>query len=307
MASIQSHIVSYWIRRLNLFGTGKIDPQILRQRTERLASKSRPHRKVQGVAIEIDSIPSEWLIPIGSPQDRVLMYIHGGAWFMGSSNTHRGLVSRLAYESGISALVINYRLAPENPFPAGLHDCIKAYDWLMRAGFPADKIIVAGDSAGGNLTLALLIALKDTDKPFPAGAVALSPATDLANTGESYKTRRHLDPFFSNMGTSTIISDYITDHNPRDPLISPLYADLSGLPPMLIQVGDHEVLLDDAVRFGERAEAAGVDVNIMVWPGMFHVFQTFSPILPEATQAIHQIARFIRSRVDDKSEDGKNG
>jgi monoterpene epsilon-lactone hydrolase len=302
MASIQSHILEYWIRRLNIFGDGKVNPQSLRLRIERIARKSRPHRKVQVVPIEVDAIPSEWLIPIGAQQDRALLYIHGGAWFMGSTNTHRAFVSKLAFECGISALVINYRLAPENPFPAGLHDCIAAYDWLMCTRIPPDKIVVAGDSAGGNLALALLIALRDAGKPLPAGAVALSPVTDLASTGESHKTRLQLDPFFSNMGTNSIIPDYITDHDPRDPLISPLYGDLSGLPPLLIHAGDHEVLLDDAVRFGDRAKAAGVDVNTVVWPGMFHVFQTFSPILPEARQAINQIARFIRLRVDGKFE-----
>ncbi len=234
-----------------------------------------------------------------------MLYIHGGAWFMGSTQTHRAFVSRLAFECGISTLAINYRLAPENPFPAGLHDCIAGYDWLIRAGISPDKIIVAGDLAGGNLTLALLIALREAGKPLPAGAVALSPVTDLAGTGESHKTRLHLDPFFSNLGSNKIIRDYIGDHDPREALISPLYADLHGLPPLLIHVGDNEVLLDDAVRFGDRAKAAGVTVNTVVWPGMFHVFQTFSPILPEARQAIKQIARFIRSRVDGVFVDGK--
>jgi acetyl esterase/lipase len=133
--------------------------------------------------------------------------------------------------------------------------------------------------------------------PLPAGAVGISPVTDLANTGESHKTRKHLDPFFSKMGTNRIVQDYITDHDPRHPYLSPLFADLRGLPPLLIHVGDHEILLDDALRFGERAAEAGVQVKTLVWPGMFHVFQIWGSILPEARRANKEIAQFIRERV----------
>jgi len=299
MASIQSSILKFVIRRFNLFGGEKIDPLVLRGRIEKLASKSKPYGKIQVVPVDADSVPSEWLIPPDAPQDRALMYIHGGAWFMGSTKTHRGFVSKLAYASGIRALSINYRLAPENPFPAGLDDCISAYEWLLQSGISSKKIVVAGDSAGGNLTLALLVALRDAGKPLPAGVIAISPATDLAATGESYKTRIHLDPFFTNMGASTILQDYITDHDPRHPLISPLYADLRGLPLLLIHVGDHEMLLDDAVRFGERAVASGVEAQTVVWPKMFHVFQMFAPFLPEARRANTQIVKFILSRLND--------
>jgi monoterpene epsilon-lactone hydrolase len=306
MASIQSHLLKYWLRRQNLFGDEVYNPQRSRMQMEQAAGIAKPKRKVQIVPVEAGSVPSEWLIPPGAPDDRAMLYIHGGAWFMGSTHTHRGLVSYLAYESGIRALSINYQLAPENPFPAGLDDCITAYEWLLQGGISAQKIIVAGDSAGGNLTLALLIALRDAGKPLPAGAVALSPATDLAYTGESMKTRAHLDPILPNLGPSNITKDYITNHDPHHPLISPLYADLHGLPPILIHVGDHETLLDDAVRFGERALAAGVDAKTVVWPEMFHVFQIFVPILPEARQAVGQIATFIRSRLDDQTANEGN-
>lgn len=298
MASIQSHIFKFWIRRMKLFGGDTADPLVLRARMEKSAGLARTHRQVRVAPVSAGSVPSEWLIPKDSLPDRALLYLHGGAWFMGSARTHRAFVSRLSYASGSRALSINYRLAPEHPFPAGLDDCVTAYEWLLRSGIPADKIVVAGDSAGGNLTLALLVALRDAGKPLPAGAVGISPATDFAHTGESYRTRLHLDPYFSDAGHSAIISDYIGDHDPRHPFLSPLYADLRGLPPLLIHVGDHEILLDDAVRFGERAAEAGVDVKTVVWPGMFHVFQMFAPILPEARQANAQIAAFIRARQD---------
>jgi monoterpene epsilon-lactone hydrolase len=298
LASIQSRILSYWLRRQKMFQLGEADPIELRQRIEQAGRIGLTHRKVNVKPVIAASVYSEWLIPPEAPPDRALLYIHGGAWFMGSTNTHRGLVSHIAYESRIRALSINYRLAPEHPFPAGLEDCETAYEWLQQNGIPAGNIIVAGDSAGGNLTLALLVALRDAGKLLPAGAVALSPATDLAFTGESIRTRLKVDPVFATMKPNTTIEDYIIDHDPHEPLISPLYADLQGLPPILIHVGDHEILLDDAVRFGEQARAAGVKAEVIIWPGMFHVFQVYTPILPEARQAIAQIADFITSHLN---------
>jgi monoterpene epsilon-lactone hydrolase len=299
MASIQSRILSYWLSRQKMFQLGEADPIELRHRIEQAGRIGIPHRKVKIRPVIAASVPSEWLVPPQAPPDHALLYIHGGAWFMGSTNTHRGLVSYIAYESKIRVLSINYRLAPEHPFPAGLEDCEIAYEWLQQNGIPADNIVIAGDSAGGNLTLALLVTLRDAGKPLPAGAVALSPATDLAFTGESIRTHLKVDPIFATMKPNTTIEDYITDHDPHEPLISPLYANLVGLPPLLIQVGDHEILLDDAVRFGERARAAGVDTEVVVWPGMFHVFQVYTPILPEARQAITQIADFIDSHLNE--------
>jgi acetyl esterase/lipase len=304
MRSRQSHLLAFGLKRLKIFGGEEIDPIRVRRRIERLASLARPPRRVRVVPVVVDAVPAEWLIPPAAPKDRALLYIHGGAWFMGSTNTHRLFVSHLAYASGVRALSIDYRLAPEHPFPAGLDDCVAAYEWLLRGGIAPEKIVVAGDSAGGNLTLALLIALRDAGRPLPAGAVAISPATDLTFTGESYTARAHLDPILSHLGpdTSSMLKGYITDHDPRHPLISPLYADLRGLPPLLLHAGDHEVLLDGVVGFGERAVAAGVAAQTVVWPGMFHVFQVFAPVLPEARQANAQIAAFIRSRLDDGSQ-----
>jgi len=297
MASIQSTLLKFWIRRLSIFGNGKIDPQRLRTRNENAGSFARAHRDVQVVEVTANGVHAEWLIPTGAPKDRVLLYIHGGAWFLGSTRIYRGFVSNFAFASGVRALTIDYRLAPENPFPAGLDDCLSAYEWLLQSGIAADKIVVGGDSAGGNLALALLVALRDTGRPLPAAAVTLSPATDLAMTGKSSKTRLHLDPYFSNMVPNTIIPDYITDHDPCNPLISPLYADLHGLPPLLMHVGDHEMLLDDTLRFASQARAAGVEVEMAVWPQMFHVFQMFAPFLPEARAANKQIAEFIKERL----------
>ena len=301
MASVQSYILKYWFRHQKVFGSGEYDPQAIRARTDHVGFFARPRKNVQVLTVDVGTVSSEWLIPEGAAKDSAILYIHGGAWFMGSANTHRAFVSRLTYASGVRALLINYRLAPEFPFPAGLEDCLLAYEWLLQGGISPNKILVAGDSAGGNLTLALLIALRDKGKTLPAAAIALSPATDLAFTGKSLQTRLHLDPLFSSGGPTNIVQDYITSHDPHEPLISPLYGDLHRLPPLLIHVGDHEILLDDAVRFGERAMAAGVDATTVVWPEMFHVFQLFTPFLPEARRAVEQIAAFIRSRLEVKT------
>jgi acetyl esterase/lipase len=297
MASIQSRIIQFAIRRQNLFGGRDFNPSRLRAVIGREAATARPVREVRVAAADCP-VSSEWLVPPGAPADRALLYFHGGGWFMGSARTARAFVSRLALAGGIRALAVNYRLVPENPFPAGLEDCLAAYAWLQHNGIPSHHIVAAGDSAGGNLALAMLVALRDAGRPLPAGAVALSAPTDLAVTGPSRKTRARLDPHFGpNAGLENIIRNYVGDRDPRDPLISPLYADLRGLPPLLLHVGDHEVLLDDSVRFGERAKAAGVEVETVVWPGMFHGFQTLDPLLPEAREANAQIGAFIRSRL----------
>jgi len=295
MASVQSHILAYWLRRQKMFQLGEAGPLELRERIERASKIGIPHPNVKIIPVNAASVPSEWLVPPGAPPGRALLYVHGGAWFMGSTATHRGLVSRIAYQSKVRVLSVNYRLAPEHPFPAGLEDCETAYDWLQQIGIPAGKIILAGDSAGGNLILALLVKLSIAGKPLPAGAVALSPATDLTFSADSVASRIKIDPIFANMKPNTTIQDYITNHDPHEPLISPLYADLHDLPPILIHVGENEILLDDAVRFGQKARAAGVQAQVVIWPGMFHVFQVYAPILPEARRAVLQIAEFISS------------
>ncbi|MCY3411022.1 MAG: alpha/beta hydrolase [Candidatus Heimdallarchaeota archaeon] len=219
----------------------------------------------------------------------------GGGWFMGSYISHRGMCSRLAKQARMKLLSINYRLAPEYPFPAGLDDCVKAYHWLQSQGYSSNQITVAGDSAGGNLTLALLLKFKAEGSDLPYSAVCFSPATDLTGSGTTYSTRRDKDPFFGNLTDSQVFDDYIGDNDRKNPLISPLFGSLDGLPPILIHVGEYEVLLDDSVRFVEKARQAGVNASLKVWPGQIHVFQAFSPLVPEARQSIREIAEFLNS------------
>lgn len=297
MASLQARFFDRLVRRFHLFGEDGADIPTLRRRVGRAAPPVLPWARVVVAPVSADGVRGEWLTPKHAAPDRVLLYIHGGAWVMGSPRTHRALAADLARRAGVRALSLDYRLAPEHPYPAALDDCVAAYEWLLASGIEPGRIVVAGDSAGGNLALALLLRLRDAGTPLPAGAVLLSPVTDLELGGASHATRKALDPFFATADLRPFIASYVGDHDPGEPYLSPLGADLRGLPPLLIQVGDHEVLLDDAVRLGERARAAGVEARTVVWPGMMHVFQIQAPFLPEARRANREIAAFIRSRM----------
>jgi monoterpene epsilon-lactone hydrolase len=294
MASLQSSLIRLFMRRLKLFDSSDIDVAGLRRRADQFGSRIPAHRKVAVSRVEVEGVPSEWLVPPDAPEDRALLYLHGGAWILGSTDLYRAFVSRMAFLSQTKALVINYRLAPEHPFPAGLEDCLTAFDFLTASGIRPENIVVAGDSAGGNLTLALLVALRDRGSPLPGAAVVISPATDLTGSGDSYQSRAEVDPLFGGHEAGNIVQWYAGEHDPDHPLISPLFAELHELPPILLHVGDHEILLDDSTRFAERAQHFGVDANVVVWPEMFHVFHLFSPLLPEARKANREIADFIR-------------
>lgn len=242
-------------------------------------------------------VPGEWLSMPGSRADRVLLHFHGGGYAMGSCVTHRGMVARLAGACGGRAFLPEYRLAPENPFPAALEDALAAYRGLLQTGIMPQNIIISGDSAGGGLAVATLVSLRDGGLPQPAAAVCLSPWTDLALTGESLTIRAKADPWLVRRAAEIQAAYYCGNNDPRNPLISPLYADLRGLPPLLIQVGEDEILLSDSTRLVERAREAGVDVTLDIWPGMWHVWHCLAPKLPEASRAIEQAGQFIRNRL----------
>lgn len=250
----------------------------------------------------VDNVECEWSIPDDAHADARLLYIHGGAWMAGGLDSHRALASRIAAVSGIPTLTVDYRLAPENPFPAGLTDCLSAYRWLLENGpdgeTPCGRTFIAGDSAGGNLALAALLALKGLPQSMPDAAVVLSPATDFTASGASCETRRDRDPVIDHGRSAGFQRAYFLGHSAKEPLISPLFGDLDGLPPLLIQVGDAETLLDDSVMFAAKALDAGVEVTLEVWDDMPHVWQFFAPILPEANAAIESIGAFLAERAD---------
>ncbi len=247
--------------------------------------------------VNAGSVSAEWIAAPGAMADRVVLYLHGGGYVIGSINTHRAMISRIARASNARALAIDYRLAPEHPFPAAVEDATAAYRWLLAQGYQPGKIVIAGDSAGGGLTLAALVAIRDAALPLPAGAVPISPWTDLEGTGESVRSRAAKDVMVTQDNLASSAKQYHGAHDPRDPLVSPLHANFRGLPPMLIQVGDAEILLDDATRVAARAKEAGVLVELEVWDEMPHVWHVFAKLLPEGQQAIDKIGKFVIART----------
>ena len=251
---------------------------------------------VKHETVDVDGTPGEW-ISTENAGSGVILYLHGGGYVIGSINSHREMISRIARAARARALAIEYRLAPEHPFPAAVEDATKAYRWLLKEGIDPDKIVVAGDSAGGGLTVATLLALRDAGDPLPTAAVCISPWTDLEITGETMVTKADVDPMIRPDDAKFGAERYYGKTDPSHPLISPIKANLSGLPPLLIQVGTSEVLLSDSTRLAERAKAAGVDVTLEEWEEMIHVWHFFAFILPEGQQAIERIGEFVRAKL----------
>jgi monoterpene epsilon-lactone hydrolase len=247
--------------------------------------------------VSAGGVNAEWISAPGASADRVILYLHGGGYVVGSINTHRAMVSRIARASNARALAIDYRLAPEHPFPAAVEDTIAAYRWLLAQGYKPGRIVIAGDSAGGGLAIVALLAIRDAGLQMPACAVPISPWTDLEGTGESVRTRAAKDVMVTQENLAHSAKQYYGTHDPKDPLVSPVHANFRGLPPMLIHVGDAEILLDDATRVAASAKAAGVDVELEVWDDMPHVWHVFAKLLPEGQQAIDKIGKFILART----------
>jgi monoterpene epsilon-lactone hydrolase len=266
----------------------------------RVAAESVASQPPRGTTIDpvnAGGVPAEWVVAAGADSDRVLLYLHGGAYQIGSPATHRSMVARLSGAARARVLSVGYRLAPEHPFPAAVDDAVAAYRWLLAGGTDPAVLAVAGDSAGGGLALASLVALRDAAEPMPAAAVVVSPWTDLALTGDSLHTRAAADVLIKPAGMAATAEAYLAGQDPRHPYASPLYADLHGLPPVLIHVGDAEVILDDSTRFAARARDHGVDVTLEVWDEMPHVWHAFAGLLPEAGEAIERIGSWLTERV----------
>jgi len=254
-----------------------------------------PHVKVERV--NAPAAPAEWLRPPSAEPGRVVLYLHGGGYVIGSPRSHRHLAAAIAGAAGASALLLDYRLAPEHPCPAAVEDATAAYRWLLDQAIAPERIVIAGDSAGGGLTVAALLALREARVPLPAGGVCISPWVDLTCGGASYVTKADADPIVRRADVEQMAQAYLGATPPRTPLASPLFADLRGLPPLLIHVGTDEVLLDDAVQLAERARAAGVDTALDIYDHMIHVWHWFLPMLDEAQSAVDAIGRFVRSRA----------
>lgn len=243
--------------------------------------------------IDMGGVPGCRIQAPGVRDDQAVLYLHGGGYVMGSLNTHQELMGRISRELNATVYGVDYRLAPEHPWPAAVDDAVAAWDWLRANAVNPDQAVVAGDSAGGGLAMALLLALKEQSKPAPAGAVLFSPWTDLTGSGESVQSRAEADPMIGPGVLEPMAAHYHAGKPADTPSISPLFGDLADLPPLLIQVGDAEILLDDATRLHERAQAAGTSSTLHVFDEAFHVFQAM-PGLPEAAEALEEMAQFCK-------------
>jgi acetyl esterase/lipase len=247
--------------------------------------------------LKIDDLAAEWVIPRKAKSDQVLLFLHGGAFAMCSIRTHRRLVGKIAKAADVRALLIDYCLAPEEVFPAALNQACAAYEWLLREGYKPENIAIGGDSAGGGLTLSTLLKLRDDKLPLPKAAILLSPWTDLEGSGES-NTKADQNSFINNESLKVYGKLYAGNSDIRHPLISPIYGDLTGLPPMLIQVGAEELIYDDSARLYAKAKAAGVDATLESWKGMVHVWHVYDFLVPEGGKAIKRLGKYLRSQLD---------
>lgn len=292
-AKIMRSISSAYVQRMHI---GEIDFRKVRKLWTRLG---RLMMTAAGVHVDPDKINGlyvEWLTPRERVDGKILLYLHGGGYVMGGCDMYRRLVSHIARAARIRALLPEYRLAPEHKFPAAIDDSVAIYQSLLAMGVRAEDIVVAGDSAGGGLTVATLLALRDAGEPLPAAAVLLSPFLDVTGSGDSMRTRAAQDPWFRPRDLPLVADLYCEPHQRRFPLVSPVFADVEGLPPMFIQVGDDEILLSDSERMADACIAAGIEVELEVWPEMWHVFQMFVGKMPEARQAMIKIGQYIQSR-----------
>ncbi len=293
MGSIQSGVVNLLARTVrNSFFIHKAETSTQRNSFERLAHFAKFPRFVKSETIEYAGMEAMAFYPKKMSKNRIVLYLHGGGYTVGSVRTHKALIARIARAAKCKAIGVNYRLAPEDPHPAALNDCKSAYKQLIADGYT--NIFLAGDSAGGGLTLALMMELRDQGELMPMGATIISPWTDLTMSGESIRTKEHLDPLIDPGILKSFSFKYVGDGDPTDPMVSPLYGDLRNLPPILIQVGGNEILLDDSTRLAKKLKKAGCKVELEIWGNMFHVWHYLAGIIPESQEAIRQIGDFVK-------------
>lgn len=246
-------------------------------------------------SIAADGVACDWLIPEGAASDRVLLYLHGGGFVIPQTPNHLLMGAYLAREAGLQTLLVDYRVAPRHPFPAALDDCVTAYRWLLQQGYSAHNIVIAGDSAGGNLALTTLMSLRDSGDPMPSAAACLSPSGDLTVRDDTANSTQDL--LLPPKARKFYRESYVGKSDPHNPLISPLYGDWRGLPPLLIHAGEEEVLKDDAIRIRAIAGSAGVDIALEIYPRMWHVWQ-INLALPQSIDSLNKIAAFLKSHCE---------
>jgi acetyl esterase/lipase len=270
--------------------------EVQRRDHQRAVAKAPVAVGVELERVRSDGGPLEWLVPPGPSTPEVLLWFHGGGYGLGSSATARGMVSSLAAMTGARGATLEYRLAPEDPFPAAFEDAQAAYRWLLEQGVEPTRLVVGGDSAGGGLALAALAGLRDAGDPMPAGALCFSPWVDLSLSASSLLANAATDPQVTRASLEGMAARYLDGVDPCSPYVSPLFGDFAGFPPLLIQVGGAEALLDDSVRLARTAAEAGCDVVLEQWPNMIHVWQAFAPGLAEGTAALERAAQWLTER-----------
>jgi epsilon-lactone hydrolase len=268
-----------------------------RERLDAIGSTAPVARDIRLEAADANGVAGEWSLAQGSDPSKVLLFFHGGGYCSGSIASHRGMATAVGQAAGVRTLAVGYRLAPEHPFPAALDDARAAFDFLLAQGIAPGKVAIGGDSAGGGLTLALITGMRDAGKPLPGCAWLVSPWVDLQMTGTSMSEKASVDPLIQKPYLEELASAYLAGSDPANPQVSPLHADLGGLPPLLVQVGSAETLLDDALRIARRAGVADVPVNLEIWPHMIHAWHLWAAQLQDGRRAIASAGAFIRARL----------
>lgn len=281
-----------FLESIRAMGSFEADLMTMRKMTSRAPAYPKP-ADVTWEPVDAEGVPAEWVTPEDCVPGRAVVYLHGGGYATGTLDSARSVSTHLARAARSRLLAVDYRLAPEHPFPAAVEDALAAYRFALASGHEPEATALCGDSSGGGLALATLVALREHGDPMPAAAVCMSPWTDLTLSGASLQANRDSDPMVSAKTLGLMADAYLGEGDRRSPTASPLFAELTGLPPLLLQVGSGELLVDDTNRFAARARAAGVDVTVELWDDVFHVWQAYADLLPEARDAIAQIGTYL--------------
>jgi acetyl esterase/lipase len=295
MPSLRSRIARLVLQRVMTFADPELDWNARRRSLDRNGRRVSVPRGTRIERTSVAGVTGEWITPT-SAGDGTILYLHGGGYALGSCTSHRGLAAQLARAAAARAFLPEYRLAPEHPCPAALEDALAVYRALLQHDVIPEKLAVAGDSAGGGLTLSTLVALRNAGDPLPAAGVCLSPWTDLAGTGDTIQTNAARDIVLQPANIAEFADCYRAGRPATDPVLSPLFADLRGLPPLLVHVGSDEILLSDSTRLAERARGAGVDTTLRIAEGMWHVWHASAPVVPEGRRAVREVGDFLRAR-----------
>jgi epsilon-lactone hydrolase len=301
--SLRSRLMSLLLKKTfkSKITRSEVEFSHLRKAMEKQSAGKKHETGVEVNQVGVDGVKGEWQIPhaiTSGLEDACFLYLHGGGYAFCSPMTHRPMTTAIAKRAGIRVFSLDYRLAPEHPFPAPVEDAVAAYQWLLNQGIKADRIVIAGDSAGGGLSMALMLALKQRQIALPAGAILLSPWTDMTVSGDSHISNGKSCAMFNVEAIGRGASNYLAGATPTDPLASPLFGDLSGLPPLSVHVSDSEVLRDDSLRLTEQGKVNDLTLEIHVWKKQPHVWPIFYPFLPEAKRCINDMVSFIHQQLN---------